>query len=365
MSAGFFSSCFLLLAVPTQGHLRKTGKPYSQTHPTAVTNNSSEREHSEIISPWNGSDVLGSDGRHKCKRYVVSHGTESTDSSIRRDLNRSSSIDMCLRDYPDLISDQIKTDGRWKDCDVNEQLWKALPGKGDIFVDIGSNIGACTLPMLSRSDVDSVVAFEPNPNNLFYLTSSVLLNTGYRSRFRLFPIGLGEETSKVKIYSQSGNAGNTVLGSQVGNRTYDELNLVDVRRLDDIVKMGQMTPIRVMKMDAQGYEVHILKGADALLSSGSVAAIHFEVQTKWLVAQNTTGLELLSLLISKDYSIHETVTGDPLQHDRLCEIARSAPSGFNLIAKYQPIGHRPKTLQCLRDDVNLVSLHDSGSGESS
>lgn len=364
---------FFYLIVLNRGHLRETANPirtdvvsppvnaalkisnsHGEVHHTDahidipeklsehVVNVQGVFVHGEQISPWNGSHVLGNDGNHTCERHTLSLLKDS--SRLRGVNNGTSSIAMCLRDYSDTVSDSIRAHGRWSDCDVNEQLWNSLPGKGDIFVDIGANIGACTLPMLSHIDVNAVVAFEPNPSNLFYLTTSVLSNSGYKDRLRLFPIGLGEERSRSEIHSQDGNAGNTIVGKGgLGAETAH--GLVDVWRLDDIVKLARMAPIRVMKMDAQGFEVHILKGADILLKSGSVAAIHFELWEKGLALQNSSAAELVSMLISNKYSIHRTAVGGSLQNSHICEVIRNLQGGFiELIAKYTGVTQKP--LEC-------------------
>eukprot|EP00971_Amphidinium_carterae_P312235 6206097-Amphidinium_carterae.1 len=43
-------------------------------------------------------------------------------------------------------------------------------------MDIGANIGGCLLQMLARPDVNAALGFEPSASNLFYLTSSLMLN---------------------------------------------------------------------------------------------------------------------------------------------------------------------------------------------
>merc|ERR1719316_1225865 len=93
---------------------------------------------------------------------------------------------MCLRNYSDVVSDQVKANGTWEDCPLLAALWASLPDRsrqfgaaarrGKLYVDIGANIGACLLPMMARPDMKDALAFEPSPRNLFYLTNSILAN---------------------------------------------------------------------------------------------------------------------------------------------------------------------------------------------
>ena len=99
---------------------------------------------------------------------------------------------MCIRPQPDVMSNSIRNDGRWRDCDALLGLWNA----SGLFLDIGANIGTCTLLMLAAGA--RVAAFEPLPANLHYLTRSLFLQPAsfWRGRLSLYPVGLGRATSE-------------------------------------------------------------------------------------------------------------------------------------------------------------------------
>ena len=222
----------------------------------------------------------------------------------------------CLRKYPDLLSDSIKRDGRWADCDALADLWrrmKAVSGCHSvdraIFVDAGANIGSCSLLMLSLGVVTH--AFEPLEKNLFYLNASLSRNPGFETRAHLHAIGLGEAKRTMKIFSQRGNIGNSVLGTPVtdfdgqGHLVHTPVT-VRVGTLD-----GELWPnsrdlppcIPLMKMDVQGFEVKLLTGARRLLAAGAIRAIKFEVALRWIHAQNSSAAILLKALRDYNYVI--------------------------------------------------------------
>jgi hypothetical protein len=78
----------------------------------------------------------------------------------------------------------IRAKGRWWDCAPLADLWVAntsagpirntMLARGGIMLELGGNLGACSIEMLVRTPA-SLVIFEPHPTNLFRLTSSIKL----------------------------------------------------------------------------------------------------------------------------------------------------------------------------------------------
>ena len=80
--------------------------------------------------------------------------------------------EMCLAPA-DFVSDRIVAKGAWRDCGMYVRLWQGLDGKsvsrhemvplpapGDpqgVLLEVGANIGACTVELLLRTNA-SIVA---------------------------------------------------------------------------------------------------------------------------------------------------------------------------------------------------------------
>ena len=242
----------------------------------------------------------------------------------------------CVRPYPDKLSDAVKASGRWRDCDALLRLWRmatyrtpfagrsnvpphksgrgATAATSPIFVDAGANIGSCTLLMLAAGA--PTVAFEPLAANLHYLTSSVLHND-FGAKLHLFPLALGESPRLATIHSSPANAGNTVIDRAVGDDAEDERAMraagpaqrVGVLTLDSVLWPNPISDpppdIALMKIDVQGFECQLLRGAQALLAAGAIRTIKFEVATRWLHAQNASAVALFEQLTSYGFSVHD------------------------------------------------------------
>jgi len=165
-------------------------------------------------------------------------------------------------------------------------------------LDIGANIGACTVQMLSLSSA-SVIAVEPSPVNLFHLTRSLRLaasaQVGVASRVTVLPVAVGDAAQRRDMFYEKGNHGDTRMAEVDGsNKTtttlFDHLtdSPVEVHQLDDLLKLsiaseqGSHLNVSLMKVDTQGFECRALKGSVALLTSGAVESVVCELSKAML-----------------------------------------------------------------------------------
>lgn len=58
-----------------------------------------------------------------------------------------------------------------------------------------------------------------------------------------------------------------------------------------------------MKMDVQGFETKVLRGAKKWLAKGSVASMRFEVARNWLVAQGSSWKELYNVVSDSGFVV--------------------------------------------------------------
>lgn len=70
--------------------------------------------------------------------------------------------EMCLAPSTEHISWKIRSIGHWQDCEWLTRMWHLRAKEYDLFVEVGANIGACTLEMLLSTNA-SIVAIEPSP----------------------------------------------------------------------------------------------------------------------------------------------------------------------------------------------------------
>lgn len=157
---------------------------------------------------------------------------------------------------------------------VIEQL--AEPGQ--VWLDIGANVGYFSM-LLSNllGDSGKVIAFEPNPLTRGFLELSIKRNR--RKNIQVYSCALGANEAVSELYLPKNPDG--VLGghgrpSLIQQGDIDEAVAlkVEIRSLDSILSE---TKVWGVKMDVEGYEPEVLKGAQNLFATNPPSVILSEV----------------------------------------------------------------------------------------
>jgi FkbM family methyltransferase len=131
---------------------------------------------------------------------------------------------------------------------------------GDNIIDVGANTGDLTLAFRALNRKVNIEAFEPSPKEFLALEWN-LSNCSAVVSHRAHQLALWNETSDgMTFYLKPGKADNSILPI-VGA---DSKIIVPSRRLDDVLQNGQMR-YRLLKLEAEGAEPEILRGAEKLL----------------------------------------------------------------------------------------------------
>ena len=153
------------------------------------------------------------------------------------------------------------------------------PKQGDIVVDIGANIGRYTLIASKRVGTNGkVVAIEAHPGNFEMLNRNIKLNR-LTNVISLNHAVYSKET-KVKLYVPDEESGYTIYHTLM-ERTGKKFVEVDAITLDYLLL--QLNGIREgvgvnwIKIDVEGVEFEVLKGATNVLSKSKDIALLIEV----------------------------------------------------------------------------------------
>ena len=140
--------------------------------------------------------------------------------------------------------------------------------QGDLFIDIGANVGVYSV-LLSGEKKANSIAFEPIPDTFRILESNVKLNN-LENFVNLYNCGLGNEKKKVKFVSDL-DVSNHVSSDQ--NIIGENIITVDILTLNDL----NISNPTLIKIDVEGFELEVLKGANKILEAKGLIAIIIEL----------------------------------------------------------------------------------------
>lgn len=129
---------------------------------------------------------------------------------------------------------------------------------GDIFYDIGANVGFYTLfAALFVQNTGCVYAFEPFPQNASWVEKHVTLNN--LKNVEVFRLAIADFNGESQF--QEGATDGVGKIDAKGNVK------VEVAALDTLIAQGKLKPATILKIDVEGAEYDVLKGAEHLLKT--------------------------------------------------------------------------------------------------
>src|ERR687890_701967 len=154
------------------------------------------------------------------------------------------------------------------------------PKQGDIVVDIGAHMGRYTIIASKRVGTNGkVVAIEAHPGNFEMLNRNIKLN----QLANVIPLNYAvySKETKVKLYLPEEESGYTIYNTIMSNRAGTEDKFVDVngQTVDYLLELNQIKEelINWIKIDVEGAEFEVLKGATNVLSKSKDIALLIEI----------------------------------------------------------------------------------------
>ncbi len=231
--------------------------------------------------------------------------------------------------------------GEWSEGEMD--VYESCIKQNDVVIEVGSHIGAFTVPISKLAK--AVYTFEQQRTVHQVLNSNLILNECRNVYSYMFAVGDETRTMELKevdyqsqVTKAGFNSGAVHLNQiQTKNNGYPTYQV----RLDDFIP--KETPVKFIKVDAEGMEIPVLKGASDLIHRN----------TPILYLESNPGEEkLLNFVKHMGYRVFEH------------KPSGWSPDNFNKnpeqYLKPQPGGHYDYMLFCypagLEIDTNLEEL---------
>lgn len=164
------------------------------------------------------------------------------------------------------------------------------------ILDVGAADG--TVDLYRRLPNARLELFEPQPAHHEVLCSRVL---SHRSG-QLHPVALGDHDGSAHLALIGCTGASLVARTRLDGSVAETIE-VPLRRIDSIIKPGELRRPSLLKIDTEGYELAVLRGATGILAAVDVAVVevHFDKPHLYkpyeiIALLGDFGLELVDML---------------------------------------------------------------------
>jgi FkbM family methyltransferase len=198
-----------------------------------------------------------------------------------------------------------------------------FPREYGTVIDVGANRGQFALFALHRFPRADIFCFEPLSEAYQKLAQVV----GHKSRVSIqqCAIGATEGTLSLNV-TRNDDSSSLLEPTELQTHTFSNTNAISsvnvaVKRLDDVIDAGSLSCPFLLKIDVQGFELEVIKGAQRLL--GEDGDLLVESSFAELYANQAMADEVVATLLSQGYrlrgifSLVHGLDGAPLQGDFL------------------------------------------------
>ena len=245
-------------------------------------------------------------GRHRMAKVLDSLFSSfklKTPSGIVLDVFLSSSMDLSY--YKDSFGSSHD-----KILEVIEQLTD-----GDIFIDIGANIGFFSiLASLKVGENGRVICFEPSFREFSRLLKNIQLNNC--KNLLPYNVALANRIGESQLFIEESHTGLNFL-MDIANKDDSNKNpasvLVPVLTGDLLLQNLNRHAKKVIKIDVEGAEFEVISGMRSFLQQDNIATVVIEITPKFLARFGHTKQMIYTLMT--DCGFKPTVESTEWQYD--------------------------------------------------
>jgi len=196
-------------------------------------------------------------------------------------------------------------------------LAKFLLRKNNTCIDIGACIGATSIPMWKKVLPKGIVySIEADPANILKIRKNLILNNypdKYVYNYAIYKNKRTVTLNVIKGKNGWGSLGNPKIDKRIINAKYIiTQKKVKAITLDEFCKLHNIKTIDFLKIDVEGAEIDVLKGAKSLIHKKLIKCIAFEISPQMLSWHKKKPSDVLKYMSSLKYLLYKINTNGKL-----------------------------------------------------
>jgi len=188
-----------------------------------------------------------------------------------------------------------------------EFLKTSLPS-GAVFLDVGANRGVFSLLVADLAIHPQVFAFEPHPTTFKWLKQN-LDQTG-KDCFTALNLAVSDNAGEVRFSSGNASATNRIV--QSNNFELPAIGVTAIT-LDQFIGEQHLDKVDLLKIDVEGFEPNVLRGAAQSIQKGIIKHIYLEVCPSNLKAVGSSVEELWNVCTDLGLNFYQLTNSAPVK----------------------------------------------------
>jgi FkbM family methyltransferase len=154
---------------------------------------------------------------------------------------------------------------------------------GPVIFDVGANVGDYSMTLRRFIPAATIYAFEP-AKSVFQQLTATISAANAEEYVKPFNFGFSDSERTVEFYSYTVEGNEASVLSSIDERLPTQVldvktqcsEQIQVRTIDLFCESEGIERIEFLKIDVEGHELSVLRGAERMLASGAIAMIQFE-----------------------------------------------------------------------------------------
>lgn len=205
---------------------------------------------------------------------------------------RGGKIYLNLKESPMMIRRALGVYEPWK-----FKLFRDLVRKNMTIIDVGANKGCFSLLAAKlMDDYGRILSFEPEPINCSWILRSINANN-YKS-ISLFKIALSDSDRTTDLYLGEKSGFHSLIPPS--NNPESEKIIVTQKRLDTVLQENKISEVDLIKIDVEGSELQVLKGATETIKQNKNLNIFLDLHPQ----KGVNIYEICDFLLDHGYKLY-------------------------------------------------------------
>lgn len=157
----------------------------------------------------------------------------------------------------------------------------AAASPADIVFDVGAHFGEWSTALIDAGYGGRVVAFEPSASTYRHLTDSVTRYT----QVECHQVALSDHEGRAELGIVHDGAGSNSVVPFGDGRTLQDSESITLTTVDAFCAEHQISGLSLLKIDAEGHDLAVIRGAAQLLGRCAIDMVQFEYNWRWIDAR--------------------------------------------------------------------------------